>query len=85
MFLLLTGLTKSSYDAHLIRMADLIQINIVQKKKNDGIQTAFTMLDSNTHFKVDAFVSGGTILGGNYYLQESNGMYGISYIGVEGY
>lgn len=85
MFLLLTGLKKSSYDAHLLRVSDLIQINVAKKKSDDGITSAFQMAKCKTHFKVCAMASGGTVLGAKYYLQESDGMYGISYTGVEGY
>lgn len=85
MFLLLTGLTKSSYDAHLLRTSDLIQINVAKKKSDDGLTSSFQMAKCKTHFKVCAMASGGTVLGAKYYLQESDGMYGISYTGVEGY
>lgn len=89
MFLLVTGVSNDKYKNHLLRTADLIQIN-TGIAKGDG---KFALKDCKTHLKIHAVASGSTFFAGSTYLQktkdiylhESNGLYGIDYNGVDGY
>lgn len=88
MLLLLTGI-GNGYEKHLLRTADLIQINTGIAKKNDK----FALKNCKTHLQIKAVASGSTFFAGSKYLQEteniylkkSNGLYGINYNGVDGY
>lgn len=89
MMILLTGITKDGYQKHIIRTADLIQVNIGDTKKD----SSFALKNCKTHLAAEATVSGSTFFAGTKYLQEtdniylksSNGLYGITYKGVDGY
>lgn len=90
MLLIVTGVFQNGYNNHLLRTADLIQINTGIAKGEDG---EFALKNCKTHLQVNATVSGSTFFAGtgylqktdNIYLKESNGLYGISYNGVDGY
>ncbi len=89
MFLLVTGVSKDKYKNHLLRVADLIQINTGIAKGDNK----FALKNCKTHLKIHAVASGSTFFAGSTYLQktkdiylhESNGLYGINYNGVDGY
>ena len=89
LFLLGTGAAGAGYTNHLLRTADLIQIN-TGIAKGDG---NFALKNCKTHLHVEAIASGSTFFAGTKYLQEkddiylkkSNGLYGITYNGVDGY
>lgn len=89
MLLILTGVLEDGYEKHLLRTADLIQINTSIAKKNDK----FALKNCKTHLQIKAVASGSTFFAGSKYLQEteniylkkSNGLYGINYNGVDGY
>jgi hypothetical protein len=89
LFLLGTGASGAGYINHLLRTADLIQIN-TGIAKGDG---NFALKNCKTHLHVEAIASGSTFFAGTKYLQEkddiylkkSNGLYGITYNGVDGY
>lgn len=89
MLLILTGVLEDGYEKHLLRTADLIQINTGIAKKNDK----FALKNCKTHLQIKAVASGSTFFAGSKYLQEteniylkkSNGLYGINYNGVDGY
>lgn len=89
MLLILTGVLEDGYEKHLLRTADLIQINTSIAKKNDK----FALKNCKTHLQIKAVASGSIFFAGSKYLQEteniylkkSNGLYGINYNGVDGY
>ena len=89
MLLILTGVLEDGYEKHLLRTADLIQINTSIAKKNDK----FALKNCKTHLQIKAVESGSIFFAGSKYLQEteniylkkSNGLYGINYNGVDGY
>lgn len=89
MLLILTGVLEDGYEKHLLRTADLIQINTSIAKKNDK----FALKNCKTHLQIKAVASGSIFFAGSKYLQEteniylkkSNGLYGINYNGVYGY
>jgi len=90
MMLLVTGALENGYNKHLLRTADLIQINTGIAKQEDG---TFALKNCKTHLQVHAVVRGSTFFAGteylkktdNIYLKQSNGLYGVTYNGVDGY
>ena len=62
MLLILTGVLEDGYEKHLLRTADLIQINTSIAKKNDK----FALKNCKTHLQIKAVASG------SIFLQEVN-------------
>lgn len=89
LLLLGTGAAGAGYTDHLLRTADLIQINIGIAKGDNK----FALKNCKTHLHIEAIASGSTFFAGTKYLQEkddiylkkSDGLYGITYNGVDGY
>ena len=59
-------LQEDGYEKHLLRTADLIQINTSIAKKNDK----FALKNCKTHLQIKAVASGSTFFAGSKYLQE---------------